>query len=120
MEYIKSTSKTIKIRLFFALQLRPTLRKLCFRFRRKIRELRIDVAQRLYKDFRDEIPRIPLLIGRNNIPRAVFRRGIVDHIFERSLILVPESTLLYVVRAELPVLFLTVNAFDKAFLLFVF
>ena len=84
------------------------------------RELRIQFAQGLNEHSADGEIAIPFLIGRNDVPRCVFRGAAVKHLLIRLLIGVPLLAFFEVVPREFPLFRSIVEPSLKSFLLFTF
>src|SRR3954451_18718481 len=97
------------------------LRRLCFELLLRLegrrpglvadrRVLRVELDERVQEHRRDGDAQEPLVVGRNDVPRSMFRARRAEHLRERCLVLVPVLALLDVVRVELPVLLGEVDA----------
>lgn len=79
-----------------------------------LRILRIHVNQRVAENFADQIPHVPLVIRRHDIPRGFPGCSCVDCILEDFLVGIPVSPLFPVARRELPVLLRLLNSGQEA------
>src|SRR5688572_10595274 len=75
------------------------------------RHLRVERLERLEQDPRDGEVAQPVPVGRNDEPRRVLGRRLLDRVRVRTLVLVPQGAVLQVRGAELPVLLRIVEAF---------
>src|SRR5689334_8756938 len=62
---------------------------------------------------RDDDPREPLVVGRDDVPRRVLRRRLPDHRLVGAHVVLPEPALLGVGRRKLPILRGIVDALEE-------
>ena len=70
---------------------------------RHFRVLRVDFFKRLQHRFRHQVTRIPLVVGGDDVPWAVFCCGRVDGVLIGLRVFIPELALFNVRGGKLPV-----------------
>src|SRR5215467_9333863 len=85
-----------------------------------IRESQIEAVEGFKDSPGNDEAREPLVVRRNDVPGSVLGGRLLDHLFVRFLIVLPEAALLHVGHGELPILLGILETFEETPFLFIF